>query len=391
MRVDKSSAMWREGDDGMASTAIAVDEGRQNLIALGWIINKRDDLIWFIGSVVTSYAFLAANLILVKLGLSVMIMTWIWALGFDGPHVFGTVSRTYADSEERRKRARLYYGTLSLFLLGPALVLAGQVRLLGTELWGPVFFFFASLWAYYHLVKQHYGFMILYKKKNGDLAEIDNLIDRAFILLGMTYPFVRFLAHSYAAKERLEGMGLSPQSESVWWFETLVFSAFIISFALFLGRQAYRLYLKQPINVPKLLLLGAAVPMHWIVLRMLEPVQPPSAAALAAVATLTIYHNIQYHRIIWFHNYNKYGRPGAAKFGAASMISRNVWTYIGCAIAFGMLYHIPHYTMVKPDSFWMAFIWGGAFTHYYLDSKIWRVRRDAQLNENLRMAGAEVA
>lgn len=375
----------------MASTAIAVDEGRQKLIALGWIINKRDDLIWFIGSVVTSYAFLAANLILVKLGLSVMIMTWIWALGFDGPHVFGTVSRTYADSEERRKRAKLYYGTLSLFLLGPALVLAGQVRLLGTELWGPVFFFFASLWAYYHLVKQHYGFMILYKKKNGDLAEIDNLIDRAFILLGMTYPFVRFLAHSYAAKERLEGMGLSPQSESVWWFETLVFSAFIISLALFLGRQAYRLYLKQPINVPKLLLLGAAVPMHWIVLRMLEPVQPPSAAALAAVATLTIYHNIQYHRIIWFHNYNKYGRPGAAKFGAASMISKNVWTYIGCAIGFGMLYHIPHYTLVKPDSFWMAFIWGGAFTHYYLDSKIWRVRRDAQLNENLRMAGAEAA
>jgi hypothetical protein len=372
----------------MASTVVAVGEGKLNLIAAGWIINKRDDLIWFIGSVVTSYAFLAANLVLVKLGLSVMIMTWIWALGFDGPHVFGTISRTYADSEERRKRARLYYGTLSLFLLGPAFVLAGQARLLGTEVWGPAFFFFASLWAYYHLVKQHYGFMILYKKKNADLAEMDNLIDRAFILLGMTYPFVRFLTHSYAAKERLGGMGLSTQSESVWWFEALVFSAFIISLILFVGRQAQRLYLKQPINVPKLLLLGAAVPMHWIVLRLLEPVQPPAAAALAAVATLTIYHNIQYHRIIWFHNHNKYGRDGERRYGAASVISKNVWSYIGFGLAFGMLYHIPHYTLVQPDSFWMAFIWGGAFTHYYLDSKIWRVRRDAQLNENLKMAGA---
>src|SRR5262245_4762896 len=206
----------------MASAAVAARTGGQSLVSLGWIINTKDDLIWFIGSVVTSYAFLAANLILVKLGLSVMIMTWIWALGFDGPHVFGTVSRTYADREERRKRARLYYGTLSLFLLGPAMVLAGRIRLFGTELWGPLFFFFASMWAYYHLVKQHYGFMILYKKKNQDLAEIDNLIDRAFILLGMTYPFVRFLTHSYAAKDRLEGMGLSTQSESVWWIETLV-------------------------------------------------------------------------------------------------------------------------------------------------------------------------
>jgi hypothetical protein len=375
----------------MASAAVAVDESRRNASAFGWIISRKDDLIWFIGSVVTSYAFLAANLLLVKFGLSVMIVTWIWALGFDGPHVFGTISRTYADSEERRKRAKLYYGTLSLFLLGPAMVLAGQMKLFGTEAWGPAFFFFASLWAYYHLVKQHYGFMILYKKKNDDLAEIDNLIDRAFILLAMTYPFVRFLSHSYAAKERLEGIGLTPQSEPVWWLETLVFSAFVVSAILFAGRQVQKIYLKKSINVPKLLLLAAAVPMHWIVLRLLEPVQPPTAAALAAVATLTIYHNIQYHRIIWFHNRNKYGRSTSRNYGAASTISKSVWSYIAFALIFGALYHIPHYTVVKPDSFWMAFIWGGAFTHYYLDSKIWRVRRDAQLNDNLRMARAEAS
>ena len=366
----------------MASAAVAVNQSKQSLIAQGWIINKKDDLIWFIGSVITSYAFLAANLFLVKLGMSVMIMTWIWALGFDGPHVFGTISRTYADSEERRKRAKLFYGSLSLFLLGPAMLFADV--LMGTNMLGPIFFFFAALWAYYHLVKQHYGFMILYKKKNNDLSEIDNLIDRAFILLGMTYPFVRFLTHSFAAKERLEGMQLSTESASVWWIDTLVFSAFIISLLLFVGRQAQRLYLRQPINMPKLLLLAAAIPMHWIVLRLLEPF-PPAAGALAAVATLTIYHNIQYHRIIWFHNRNKYGRAGSANYGAASVISKSVWSYIGFALLFGAVYHIPHYTIVQPDSFGMAFIWGGAFIHYYLDSKIWRVRRDTQLNENLRM------
>jgi hypothetical protein len=230
--------------------------------------------------------------------------------------------------------------------------------------------------------------MILYKKKNNDLAEMDNLIDRAFILLGMTYPFVRFLTHSYAAKERLEGMRLSTESGSVWWVETLVFSAFIMSLVLFAGRQAQKLYLQQPVNAPKLLLLAACIPMHWIVLRFLEPFSP-TAGALAAVATLTIYHNIQYHRIIWFHNRNKYNGAGAANYGAASVISRSVWSYIGFALAFGAVYHIPHYTIVQPDSFWMAFIWGGAFTHYYLDSKIWRVRRDAQLNENLQMNQAK--
>jgi hypothetical protein len=371
----------------MASAAVAVNKSKQDLIARGWIINKRDDLVWFIGSVVMSYAFLAANLLLVKLGLSVMIMTWIWALGFDGPHVFGTISRTYADREERRKRARLFYGSLSLFLLGPSMLVAD--RLLGTNALGPSFFLFASIWAYYHLVKQHYGFMILYKKKNDDLAEVDNLIDRALILIGMTYPFIRFLAHSHAAKERLDGMGVAAESGPVWWAETLIFSAFIISLALFAGRQAQRLYLRLPVNAPKLLLLAACLPMHWIVLRLLEPVQPASAGALAAVATLTIYHNIQYHRIIWFHNRNKYSREGAINYGAASTISKSVWSYAVFAALFGALYHIPHYTVVQPDSFWMAFIWGGAFIHYYLDSKIWRVRRDTQLNENLRMAQAK--
>ena len=371
----------------MAATVMRVDDKVQGRVAAGWIISRKDDLIWFIGSVVASYLFLAANLALVKLGMSVMLMVWVWALGFDGPHVFGTVSRTYADSDERRKRARLYYGTLSLFLLGPSFLLLDMV--LRTSTFGPAFFFFASLWAYYHLVKQHYGFMILYKKKNHDLAEIDNLIDRAFILLGMTYPFVRFLTHSYAARERLDAMRLPVESGPAWWVETFVFSAFLISLALFVGRQAQRLYQRQPINLPKLLLLAACLPMHWIVLRLLEPMQPAAAGALAAVATLTIYHNLQYHRIIWFHNRNKYARSGAASYGAASVISKNVWRYIGFALLFGAAYHIPHYTVVKPDSFWMAFIWGGAFTHYYLDSKIWRVRRDKQLNDNLQMSDAQ--
>src|SRR6185369_3367211 len=117
--------------------AATVREDKRDLIAQGWIINRKDDLVWFIGSVVASYLFLAANLALVKIGMSVMLVVWIWALGFDGPHVFGTISRTYADNDERRKRARLYYGTLSLFLLGPAMVLAGRMKLLGTEAWGP--------------------------------------------------------------------------------------------------------------------------------------------------------------------------------------------------------------------------------------------------------------
>ncbi|HKV41081.1 MAG TPA: hypothetical protein VJX67_17880 [Blastocatellia bacterium] len=360
----------------MASATITLHDTNREVVSRGWIITQRDDLVWFIGSVVTSYAFLIAN---VNLGVPVMVLVWIWALGFDGPHVFGTVSRTYADKEERRQRSRLLYGTLVLFLVGPSMVLAGRASLFGTKVWGPVFFFFASLWAYYHLVKQHYGFMVLYKKKNNDLAEFDNLTDRAFILLGMTYPFLHFLSHGVAAGGRVP---FSTGSGPFWWFETMVLLAFLVSLGIFVGRQVQRWYAKKPINGPKILLLAAAIPMHWIVLRYLES---EVYGALAAVATLTIYHNIQYHRIIWFHNANKYGKGEPAKYGLASIINKNFFRYFGFALLFGAAYHIPHYTVVAPYGVAMSFIWGGAFTHYYLDSKIWRVRHDKQLNKTLRM------
>jgi hypothetical protein len=260
------------------------------------------------------------------------------------------------------------------------MVLAGRAELFGTSLWGGAFFFFASLWAYYHLVKQHYGFMVLYKKKNNDLAEIDNLIDRAFILLGMTYPLVHFIANSPSAAERAP---FPTTSGPFWWFQTLILFAFVVSLILFVGRQVQRLLLRLPVNLPKLTLLAAALPMHWIVLRLLEPAPE---GAFASVATLTIYHNIQYHRIVWFHNQNKYNRPQSSNYGAASIINRTIWRYLALALLFGAAYHIPHYTVVAPGGLAMAFIWGGAFTHYYLDSKIWRVRRDQQLNTNLHMA-----
>src|SRR6185436_15224578 len=60
------------------------------------------------------------------------------------------------------------------------------------------------------------------------------------------------------------------------------------------------------------LLLAAAIPMHWIVLLTPMPHKP-----IAIVAILTIYHNLQYHRLIWFHN-KKYQAGSAGILPASS-------------------------------------------------------------------------
>ena len=376
----------------MATATQAITDAQPRVISLRWIISARDDLIWFVGSVVSSYALL----LLYVNGLVPLIpMVALWAILIDAPHVFGTFSRTYFDRTERQNRARLLWGSLLFFLIGPLMVWLGA---------GLIFFFLAALWAYYHLVKQHYGFMVLYKKKNNDLAPLDNALDRLLLLFAFNYPFVAFIAQDPEAMARVP----AALQSAVGIVAIILLIGTVVLGLAWLSRQIHRALIGQPLNVPKYLLLAAAIPMHWIVLLTPMPHKP-----IAIVAILTIYHNFQYHRLIWFHN-QKYatraGEPDIAKanlarsalkekYGAAEMISRRLLFYIACGIVFGLIYQGPRqllgYASLQnqatgvetsfPVQLGISFLWGYAFIHYYLDSKIWRVRRDAAVGKALNM------
>src|SRR2546422_7755229 len=173
------------------TTQFISEQVRPRALSLGWRLNAREDLIWFVGSVASSYALL----ILYVTGVLPLIpMVVGWAILIDAPHVFGTLSRTYFDRSEWKSRKRLMLGSLLFFVVGPLMVLLG---------FGFTFFFLAALWAYYHLVKQHYGFMVLYKKKNNDLAPLDNALDRLLLMFAFNYPFVAFIASDPTAMARV--------------------------------------------------------------------------------------------------------------------------------------------------------------------------------------------
>jgi hypothetical protein len=367
----------------MAATAQIIAKPQAKAISLRWIISGRDDLVWFIGSVLTSYALLV---LYVSGILPLVPMAALWAIFIDAPHVFGTFSRTYFDRTERQSRGRLLWGSLLFFAVGPLMVFVGA---------GFLFFFVAALWAYYHLVKQHYGFMVLYKKKNNDLARIDNALDRLLLLFAFNYPFVAFIAQDPEAMARVPA-ALRGGVNTV---ALLLLVGTIALAVIWLARQIQRAVVGEPLNVPKYLLLAAAIPMHWIVLLTPMPHKP-----IAIVAILTIYHNFQYHRLIWFHN-KKYkvadSQSSRTKYGAAELISRKLMFYIGFGILFGLIYQGPRqflgYLSYKngaaslndisfPTQLAISFLWGYAFIHYYLDSKIWRVRRDPSVGKALNMA-----
>ena len=322
-----------------------------------WIINRTVDLSLVIGSVAAGYIYL---LLYAGLQVPITYLWWFWSVGFDGTHIFGMASRTYFDREARARNGRLFYGSLVFFFaLGPALVLAG---------WKAWLYLLVGVWAYYHVIRQHYGFMVLYKVKNRDLAPVDNLLDRVFLGVTMVLPpFHRFFIHH----PQEIGIPFSfPRLETPMW---ILLGATV---AVYLARQVQRLRAGASPDVPKYLLFAAIVPLHWLTFAYMS--------WQAAVPTVTIVHNLQYHALIWFHNRNRYG--GREQFGAVpAAVSRSLLAYAGIALLFSALYRIPGFQLGKASDLAFGLFSGFGLTHYYLDSRIWRVRHDPGLRQALQL------
>ena len=324
-----------------------------------WIVSRSVDLSLVIGSALAGYFYL---LLYSGLHVPITLLWWFWSVGFDGTHIFATASRTFFDREARARQPLLLYGSLLFFFaIGPAMVLAGAVKYLAV---------LVGVWAYYHVIRQHYGFMVLYKVKQRDLRPLDNLLDRVFLGVMMVFPpFHRFFLH------HPEELGLHtafPRLEPLLW--GLVAATGVV----YLARQAVRWHAGDPPNWQKYLLFSAIIPLHWLTFAYMS--------WQAAVPTVTIVHNLQYHAIVWFHNRNRYAGASESHGPVPAAVSRSLVAYILAGLAFSLLYRIPGFALGKVSDLAFGFFCGFGLTHYYLDSRIWRVRHDPGLRSALRMA-----
>lgn len=370
-----------------------------------WITSARFDLLWYVAASLTGYALVYAHL---GLGVSALLLFWFWIVSVDGPHVFGTLSRTYLDAEEWRTRAPLLLGSLLWFLAGPAALtasLAGDSRLPFLT-----FLTLAQLWAYWHVVRQHYGFMVLYQKKNGEAAGKANPIDYWVFYLLMLAPFASFLLRHPEARPQLGlGANLSAAEEQA---VLLLHLSTLGGILLYFGKEAWRVARGEAFNLPKNLFLLSAVSLHLFI--FLHPYVSTRVDIRLFAVFVTYYHNIQYHGIVWFHNRNRYrDDERGERYGWASRVSRNFLTYYAVGILFTLAYRysnwyvvglpvpllpgpnalsqLPLGSLFTVSDLAIGFWWGFAFNHYYLDQKIWRVSRDPKLRGDLGLPALERA
>jgi hypothetical protein len=325
-----------------------------------WIITRGIDLSFVIGSALAGYAYLV---LYVALHVPISFLWWFWSVGFDGTHIFGTASRTFFDAEARHSRSALLFGSAAIFFtLGPVMVLLGGKAFLAM---------IVAVWAYYHVIRQHYGFMVLYKVKNRDLARVDNFLDRWFLgVMTVFPPFHRFFIHH---PEELRSPISFPRLEPFLW---ALVAATVVVYA---GRQVVRVRRGDPVNLPKFLLFAGVIPLHWLTFAYMS--------WLGAVPTVTIVHNVQYHALIWFHNRNRYGADSTGAHGRIPQaVSRSLLNYVLVALVFSALYRVPGFQLGEMSDLAFGFFCGFGLTHYYLDSKIWRVRHDPALRQALQLA-----
>jgi hypothetical protein len=361
-----------------------------------WLVGLREDLLSTVGGLSASLLLLALH---VLGGVGAAPLWWAWVLLLDGPHIFATLSRTYLDARERRERPALLRGSLGWFAAGP--LAFGLSLLVGTRRPFDAFLTLAMLWAYWHVVRQHYGLLSLYQRKSGDVHPVDRRVDGLVLYVGLLAPFGAF-ALTHPTARRLLGLGLAPTAGEALVAQAL-WAAVLAAVALLAARQLQRWREGLGVNGPKLLLLGAALGLAAL---LFSPPVAGRVELLMVTVVVTAFHNVQYHSVVWFYHRNRYHAPGvdAAAHGLAPHVSRSFAGYAALGLAFTLLYRglacalgsgpgcaldggpVALGAGLTLTDLVVGLVWGVALHHYYLDQRIWRPSRDAGLQRDLKLA-----
>ena len=128
-----------------------------------WLVSRRTDLLLFGGATLLSLGLLAAGRAAGILHGSLPPELWlVLVVSVDVAHVWSTGWMVYADPEEFRRRSDLY-------LALPAAAFAAGV--VAHSISPHLFWTLLAYAAVYHFVRQQYGWIALYRKKNGEADE----------------------------------------------------------------------------------------------------------------------------------------------------------------------------------------------------------------------------
>lgn len=305
---------------------------------------------------------------------------WLWLaliVGVDVTHVYSTLFRTYLDREELQQRQAMY-------LLTPLLAwVAGCVLY---SLGSMIFWRALAYLAVFHFVRQQYGFMMLYGRK--EYAEF-KLIDKLAIYSSTLYPLIYWHSHERKFDWFIAGDFFKIDSPAIGNYAGVAFAAILAVYLLkelLIWRQSHHF------NWPRNLILSGSA-LSWFVGIVLF-----NNDLIFSVINI-VSHGIPYLALVWIYGRNQsefQGQKTTYQFPWIAKAFRPGWVMLYLGALFLWAYF--------EESLWDGLIWREhgtvlvfanalpaiqseqtliwlvpllampQITHYVLDAFIWRMR-----------------
>ncbi len=412
----------------MNSTTTELPAAASARVRWSWLWSSRQDLAFNLMPFWLGYVLLAA-LFLTRSGGQGTDPQWLASFGgrtfdimviaamlygplIDGPHIWATIARTYTDTREWAQRRKLFLTSLLAFAVGPVVILIPYLINMVTPLpkpmldWGWIAWTMGfSFYVIHHINQQHWGFVSLYKRKNGETDARERRIDQVYFLTALWTPYIAMITAPWSNPAQA-GTGIS--LASIYVFD----ACHIIVIAATIAYVYHQIQLwrrGEVLNGPKLLYIATIVPLYYLTFAI-----DPRFAAFWIFITGTG-HCAQYHGVVWAYGEKRYAQaPATEKRGLPHLIFSNAWLYIVLGLVFAiatlqgpgawMVQHVVGdwlKTSVFTNMFtflddekgsWLgiqlvaALISGVRLHHFYVDSKIWKVSKNKTLAKNLNVS-----
>jgi hypothetical protein len=259
-----------------------------------WLFGQRSDLLLFGGSTAVALLFLGIGHATGLLdGDAPPWLFLVAVVGVDVAHVWSTLWRVLAEGHEASRRLWLYAGVpLAAFALG---VLAYSVS--------PLFFWRVLAYlAVFHFMRQQYGWVALYRRKNGEGRE-GRLLDSAAIYGATLTPLLFWHAHLPRKFQWfLKGDFLSGLPDGA---SRAAFVVYAGIFAAWIGQELARARAGRPVSWGKVLIVVSTAATWFLGIVVFD--------SDYAFTVLNVFvHGIPYMGLVWFTSRAR----AAARLGA---------------------------------------------------------------------------
>lgn len=345
-----------------------------------WVFSAPIDLALFGGTALVS-------LLLVAIGPSQGTASpeWTWITGVllvDVAHVWSTAFVVYLDPAEWRRRPLLYAGTpLAVFAVGVALYACGEA----------VFWRALAYLAVFHFIRQQYGWVMMYRARNGERDRAGRWLDGAAVYAATLYPLIVW--HTQLPRafwwmkqgDFIAGLPAAAATVSGWIYAALL--------AAYVVRAAIAIAARRPVAWGKHVIVATTAACWYIGI-------VATNADYAFTVTNVFIHGVPYLALVYLYARAASREPGSRDGTAARLLDRKRGLLVFCATLWAIAYleELIWDRAIWHDRSWLfgAGIEVGRMamlivpllavpqlTHYILDGFLWRRRTNPRLGRLL--------